>query len=210
WLYQTSKILHRDISLGNLMFRHEKDDIFGVLNGFDLACYVNETENHPASKQRTGTRPFMSIDLINPTSPVKHLYRHDLESFFHVFMFFTARYQDGKEIDSPPLQKWLTLGDRALEAHKVNFLSKSVPTLTPQFASLKWHLYSMCIAIFNGLTERTKKVHIEQRKFRICSYHEPDKVLAPDLPVPSFDHETLNGHLTYEVFDDIFRRDVQG
>ncbi|KAF8501871.1 hypothetical protein BU17DRAFT_71941 [Hysterangium stoloniferum] len=51
WLYQTAKILHGDISLGNMMFRREKDDIFGVLIGFDLARYVNETENHPASKQ---------------------------------------------------------------------------------------------------------------------------------------------------------------
>jgi hypothetical protein len=87
------------------MFRREKNEIFGVLNDFDLACYVDVTENHLGSKQRTGTRPFMSIDLINPTSPVKHLYRHDLESFFHVLMFVTARYQDGKEIDNPPLQE---------------------------------------------------------------------------------------------------------
>ncbi|KAF8495044.1 hypothetical protein BU17DRAFT_59516, partial [Hysterangium stoloniferum] len=93
------KILHRDISLGNLMFRREKDEIFGVLNDFDMACYVDGTENHPESKQRTGTWPFMSIDLMDPSSPVKHLYRHDLESFFHVLMFFTAHHQNGKEID---------------------------------------------------------------------------------------------------------------
>ncbi|KAF8500626.1 hypothetical protein BU17DRAFT_59032, partial [Hysterangium stoloniferum] len=79
----------------------------------------------------TGTRPFMSIDLMDPSSTVKHLYRHDLESFFHVLMFFTAHYQDGKEIDDPPLEEWLTLGGQALRNHKVNFISESLPTLTP-------------------------------------------------------------------------------
>ncbi|KAF8505292.1 hypothetical protein BU17DRAFT_71454 [Hysterangium stoloniferum] len=94
------------------------------------------------------------------------------ESFFHVLMFFTARYEDGKEIDNPPLQEWLTLGGKFLEGEKLRFLFDPLPILTPQFTSLERHLVSMCRAIFNGCTERTR--------------HELDKKsLAPDLPVPA-------------------------
>ncbi|KAF8525103.1 hypothetical protein BU17DRAFT_42325, partial [Hysterangium stoloniferum] len=195
WLYRMPKILHRDISLGNLMFRCEKDEIFGVLNDFDMACYVDGTENHPESKQRMGMQPFMSIDLMDPSSPVKHLYRHDLESFFHVLTFFTARYQDGKEIDNPLLEEWLTLGGNSLRARKALFISESLPTFTPQFASLKGHLTSMHGAILRGHNER--------------AYHDLDlENWAPGLPVPSFNHETLNGHLTFQVFDDIFNTEL--
>ncbi|KAF8518126.1 hypothetical protein BU17DRAFT_91226 [Hysterangium stoloniferum] len=171
------------------------DEIFGVLNDFDMACYVDGMENHPELKQQMGTQPFMSIDLIDPSSTVKHLYQHDLESFFHVLMFFTARYQDGKEINNLPLEEWLTLGGQALRNHKVNFISESLPTLTPQFTSLKGHLTSMRGAILRGHNER--------------AYHDLDlKNWAPGLPVPSLDHETLNGHLTFQIFDDIFNTEL--
>ncbi|KAF8522483.1 hypothetical protein BU17DRAFT_87118 [Hysterangium stoloniferum] len=195
WLYTEPKILHRDIRLGNLMFRREKDEIFGVLNDFNMACYVDGTENHPELKQQTGTRPFMSIDLMDPSSPVKHLYRHDLELIFYVSMFFTARYQNGTEIHNPPLEEWFTLGGNSLRAKKVLFISASLPTLTPQFTSLKWHLVSMCQAILRGHTD--------------CADHEHGiEKLQAGLPVPSFDHETLNGHLTFQVFDDIFNTEL--
>ncbi|KAF8508356.1 hypothetical protein BU17DRAFT_56766, partial [Hysterangium stoloniferum] len=114
---------------------------------------------------------------------------------FHVLMFFTARYQNGKEIDNLPLEEWLTLGGNSLRARKALFISKSLPTLTPQFASLKGHLTSLHGAIFNGYTEHTR--------------HDLDlENWAPGLPMPSFDHETLNGHLTFQVFDDIFNTEL--
>ena len=63
WLFEVPKILHRDISLNNLMLRKEGDKIYAVLNDFDLA--VSADVKSTSSKQRTGTKPFMAIDLLH-------------------------------------------------------------------------------------------------------------------------------------------------
>ncbi|KAJ3760275.1 protein kinase, partial [Lentinula raphanica] len=65
WLYEYVKILHRDLSIGNLMFRRKEGKVYGVLNDFDLSSTVVRMAQGPSSKERTGTRPFMSPDLLN-------------------------------------------------------------------------------------------------------------------------------------------------
>ncbi|KAF9022353.1 hypothetical protein BDZ89DRAFT_206851 [Hymenopellis radicata] len=51
WLYDYPRILHRDISLGNIMWRVRRDRVCGVLNDFDLSSFRDSTK--PSSKQRT-------------------------------------------------------------------------------------------------------------------------------------------------------------
>ncbi|KAJ7091684.1 hypothetical protein C8R44DRAFT_817007 [Mycena epipterygia] len=34
WLFYKVKVMHRDVSLGNLMYHTKNDKIFGVLNDF--------------------------------------------------------------------------------------------------------------------------------------------------------------------------------
>ncbi|KAF8274785.1 hypothetical protein EI94DRAFT_1713047, partial [Lactarius quietus] len=103
WLYDVPKILHRDISLNNLMLRKEGGNVYAVLNDLDLA--VNVDVQRPSSKHRTGTKPFMAIDLLRG-DPTAHMYRHDLESLFYVLVWITTRFHNGKEIANPPLQDW--------------------------------------------------------------------------------------------------------
>ncbi|KAJ7331556.1 hypothetical protein DFH08DRAFT_966540 [Mycena albidolilacea] len=43
WLFEIGKVMHRDISLGNLMYRTKNGKIFGVLNDFDLSLLTDET-----------------------------------------------------------------------------------------------------------------------------------------------------------------------
>jgi hypothetical protein len=87
------------------MFRREGNQIQGVLNDFDLSSIVDPNITNDSSNQRTGTKPFMAIDLLITSRPPKHLYRHDLESFPYVLLFLASRYQDGLEINNPPLSK---------------------------------------------------------------------------------------------------------
>ncbi|KAF8900375.1 hypothetical protein CPB85DRAFT_1565245 [Mucidula mucida] len=83
WIYDHARILHRDISQGNIMWHMRRGRICGVLNDFDLSSFRDSTS--PSSKQRTGTRPFMAREFhTNPEAPPAHLYRHDLESLFYV------------------------------------------------------------------------------------------------------------------------------
>ena len=93
WLYDIPKILHRDISVNNLMVRKEGDEVFTVLNDFDLAVSVDIKSM--SSKHRTGTKPFVAIDLLGP-DPTVHMYCHDLESMFYVLVWITSRFHDGK------------------------------------------------------------------------------------------------------------------
>jgi serine/threonine protein kinase len=107
-------ILHRDISIENIMVRRRGGEVHGVLNDFDLALDLR-TE-HDAEKSRkhiTGTRLFMSCELLDPKCQEVHSGRHDLESLFWVVIWFIHRYQDGKECEPDhegrrPLDDWLT------------------------------------------------------------------------------------------------------
>ena len=49
WVYTTSGILHRDISVGNVMFYREHGDVMGVLCDWDLA--LNEVQPHEGDEQ---------------------------------------------------------------------------------------------------------------------------------------------------------------
>ncbi|KAF5358858.1 hypothetical protein D9757_008617 [Collybiopsis confluens] len=40
WLYTEARILHRDLSMGNIMFRRVGGKVYGVLNDFDLSSFL--------------------------------------------------------------------------------------------------------------------------------------------------------------------------
>ncbi|KAK0463029.1 uncharacterized protein EV420DRAFT_1476790 [Desarmillaria tabescens] len=94
WVYDHPRIIHRDISPGNIMWRHNaKGDLCGVLNDFDLSTRLHATG--PSSVQRTGTLPYMAYELLisdENGNPPQHLYRHDIESIFYVILLRCCRY----------------------------------------------------------------------------------------------------------------------
>ena len=157
-MWETSHILHRDISYGNIMFYREDDgSVVGVLTDWDMAeewdgeeevvmtieemqaqveraravvsGKISPTELDapikPESKTvadvlpnngqegvaalsrkntkacqktrcRTGTGPFMAVDLLQPGTAPRHVYLHDLESFFWVLAWFCAVFDPKK------------------------------------------------------------------------------------------------------------------
>ena len=76
--------------------------MYGVLNDFDLAVFRDVQS--PSLKQRTGTKPFMAIDLLQRNAAV-HMYRHDLESMFYVLIWITSRSIMARTMANPPLQE---------------------------------------------------------------------------------------------------------
>ncbi|KAF8904027.1 hypothetical protein CPB85DRAFT_1318734, partial [Mucidula mucida] len=83
WLYDHLRILHRDISINNIMFRvNENGNYFGVLNDFDRTSLRADLESRsPISMRQKGMPPFMAMDLQNlytQNFDVKHLYHYDL------------------------------------------------------------------------------------------------------------------------------------
>jgi hypothetical protein len=93
WLYEQPGILHRDLSMGNIMWHHVDGKVHGVLNDYDLASFEQDKDKGPTSDHRTGTKPFMAFDLLNERWKGGHYYRHDLESLFYIILCFACRYR---------------------------------------------------------------------------------------------------------------------
>ncbi|KAG9317803.1 hypothetical protein JVU11DRAFT_2026 [Chiua virens] len=84
--FQDAKILHRDISAGNVILT---DEGRGLLIDWELAKEVSDIGSR--RPDRTGTWQFMSAKLLE--DPHKyHELSDDLESFLHVLAWITLRY----------------------------------------------------------------------------------------------------------------------
>ncbi|KAG8917850.1 hypothetical protein FRC02_002828 [Tulasnella sp. 418] len=105
-------IRHRDISAANLMYYRHQGRVMGVLNDYDLSTLTPPgCDQGPTGTDRTGTLPFMALDLLQPEAlagEVEHQYRHDFESFIWVLTWIAHRYQGGEEIPKAPFTSWIT------------------------------------------------------------------------------------------------------
>lgn len=88
-LLEDGKILHRDISENNIIITESA--ICGTPKGrlIDLD-FAKELDSVPSgASHRTSTMQFMAIEVLQGKG---HTYRHDLESFFYVFIWMCIRY----------------------------------------------------------------------------------------------------------------------
>ncbi|KAF8631960.1 hypothetical protein AX15_002097 [Amanita polypyramis BW_CC] len=93
--YQFGRVLHRDLSVNNLMVsaHEEQKRPLGILLDWDLASRIGNQNEAIVSnaRQRTGTLPFMSLDLLRAKAP-PHRYCHDLESFFYIMIWASVHF----------------------------------------------------------------------------------------------------------------------
>jgi Fungal protein kinase len=92
-LLEDGKALHRDISENNIIIIEAatKGDPKGMLIDLDLAKELDSMSR--GASHRTGTMQFMAIEVLQGKG---HTYRHDLESFFYVFIWMCIRYGYGR------------------------------------------------------------------------------------------------------------------
>ncbi|KAG6221742.1 hypothetical protein E4U26_005784 [Claviceps purpurea] len=88
-LYMESGVLHRDISINNIIVTEpaKADGYKGMLIDLDLARDI--TKDPSGQRHRTGTIEFMAIGVLLGR---QHTYRHDLESFLYVFIWLCFVY----------------------------------------------------------------------------------------------------------------------
>ena len=79
-------ILHRDVSIGNIMLTEKEDD--GFLIDLDLAIKTGDDQASGAPN-KTGTKIFMAIGALLGDP---HTFMHDLESFFWAFFWICIHY----------------------------------------------------------------------------------------------------------------------
>ena len=104
-LLEKGRILHRDISINNIMITINRearpDRFYGFLIDLDLAIDVEATEPSGVI-DRTGTWEFMSIEAIDGKPDFIHTYYHDLQSFLYVFIWIVA----GEKLRKELVEKW--------------------------------------------------------------------------------------------------------
>ncbi|KAJ7157624.1 kinase-like domain-containing protein [Mycena crocata] len=180
WLHETPQILHRDVSRSNLMYHEKGGNIYGVLNDFDLAVPVTRLPRS-TSKQRTGTKPYMAIDLLASLPPI-HLYRHDLESLMYVMAFLICR------IPGSAMENWNSMDVVNLYSRKLQVITTGFPPpINDTFKPLFVKLNKLRLMFGEGLLKR--------------SNYEAE-LMGADIPGPAsnFDANTLGGCVSFAKF----------
>jgi hypothetical protein len=134
----------------------------GVLNDYDLS---STQLDGPSGNERTGTIPFMAIELLSPKAierKVEHLYRHDAESLIWVLTWVCLRYEDGKLRSNRPLDAWLKEDANGCREEKNDFLNVEWCNTIPSSShKSNWEVALSClthVSLIYGVMRRTTAV----------------------------------------------------
>ena len=125
----TAGLLHRDISINNLMVNEGDDNpsLPSFLIDLDLAVRV-QREGTSGAKGKTGTRAFMAIGALLGE---QHSFMHDLESFFWVLFWICIHYDGpGKDVGPTEFDSWNYESDGKLVRSKKGVIDDEDDFLT--------------------------------------------------------------------------------
>ena len=165
------------------MYRKVEGKIVGVLNDFDLAS----THQSATGTERTGTVPFMALDLLDDLAlqgHVKHAYQHDAESFIWVLIWISLRYDDGKtRKHGRPLDAWLRVDAVGCREKKRDFLGGKarLSYKAGKGHEENWRLAKKCILL---LMQRTVHVIAAQENGEPLSSMDVDVAFETFLESP--------------------------
>ncbi|KAF5313661.1 hypothetical protein D9611_010168 [Ephemerocybe angulata] len=204
--WKRGSVLHGDLSDSNIMISQRGGDPKGLLNDWDMASFVEAIADKISSAHnhnRTGTLPFMALDIIYPTTrtvhPKEHWYRHDLESFFYILVWASIHYNlqektRDKEVH-PSLVPW-TSGDAETHAlAKNSFLRPGDDRAMLAFDDIKPGFEEVLEDWIEPLLELIK-----------ASRESYGLALQSKTPSDRFDYSTCGGVLTFETFMDAIKQ----
>ena len=221
WLHDRVGILHRDLSLNNIMCRIIKEknkagvreikEVYGVLTDYDLSSWTASltSDYTKTSQQRTGTPPFMAHGLLGGTDTL-HLYRHDVESLFYIILILATHYEieapgEGKDggvqirkgFKELPYQAWFDEPSyKALASFKHTFISQFQDlNLSPTFEDFRGWLEDLHLSFQAGISSQ---IHLQS----LVSLQRRRGGTSEGRVIPTFDGETLAGHIHYSALID--------
>ncbi|KAK0204451.1 hypothetical protein DFS33DRAFT_1259375 [Desarmillaria ectypa] len=219
WVYDHTRIIHRDISMTNLMWRKRNGVICGVLNDFDLSSYCDRKS--ASALRRTGTGPYYACDLLKKDPPV-HIYRHDLESIFNVLVLLCCRYEiqetpapEGKDqlvhVPVLPFESWYDMSYVQLYKEKYTFFinpPKNSDTLLPvsvTFSDFKPWL-TVCFGLISSGFFAENAYHRTSPKGLLAEFLSSRTSGSAATPPEQFDNATLGGFVDYSTFFMVMRK----
>ncbi|OTB04510.1 hypothetical protein M426DRAFT_58388 [Hypoxylon sp. CI-4A] len=124
-LLREASILHRDISVNNLIVNEDTSSVNASWPSFlidlDLAISIDR-RNASGAKGKTGTRAFMAIGALMGE---QHTFMHDLESFFWVLFWICVHYSEpgkGKAVER--FESWNYINMEVLAEQKLGLVTK--------------------------------------------------------------------------------------
>ncbi|KAG6917064.1 hypothetical protein DXG01_004036 [Tephrocybe rancida] len=196
--YSSGRVLHRDLSENNLMFKTAVNGTKkGILNDWDMASFVDENDDIQLSTatHRTGTVPFMAMDLLVNNSPPPHLYRHDLESFFYILVWSAVHHDFTNKTrlsTSPALEEWNVDEFKTALKAKISFftvvgdLDLVIANVLPDSAKLIPRIESLWLMFSNAFQDAwTIKRQVRSQ---------------PGSQFPDWDNATLGEQITFFTF----------
>jgi hypothetical protein len=156
------------------MWYRKGGKLIGVLNDYDLSSLANVL--CPQGNERTGTVPFMALELLTAKAQrgeVKHLYRHDLESFMWVFAWIFLRYRRGVLLPQRlrPFDEWATLGAIACGEKKLIFMENPFDfqplDLQTSESDIDQSLWELLVECFEALDTAAYNRRIRAHRIRL-------------------------------------------
>ncbi|KAJ3543491.1 hypothetical protein NM688_g5848 [Phlebia brevispora] len=200
-LWTKARMLHRDVSVDNIMYEKRGDYYHFVLIDFDMAIVLSEDDSSctTSSRQLTGTLPFIATEIIydywlctykRPDStPIQRLLRHDFESLFWVSLWCilmllssTVSAEEARDLRYWP-RSWESgdldaIGGRRGALCTMGLHKTGITLPGPAQCLRRW---------FNVWTENLKKIGV-------CKSHDTDASDSGESKqVRSVDWETIGG-----------------
>lgn len=197
-----------------------------ILIDFDLTANSNvegRLITSGSSRRRTGTIPFMALDLLEnisippePGEQYTHFLRHDLESVLYVAFWVAVKFRIDDEDTRLVLDGWERGETKTILEAKRNAIASTWDKglgrypLAPQFSIYRPWLERFAKVISNGY--RALEDHKTGKNF-----HEQDKEFDELLRghlnkctenSPVIEMETINGSITLKSIEDVLRKRV--
>jgi len=156
---------------------YKEDNRYGVLNDFDLSTIMKPNSRNPDRQglERTGTLPFMAVELLNEkgfNGKVPRRYDHELESFAWVLVWVSRCVLDGEESEPPPaLKEWLANSNRLVYLSKSSFYKDQADTPTTSDYESLGMVTSHWVRIWNNYSRKREDLQFEA-SLETCSIEQ--------------------------------------
>ncbi|TFY75704.1 hypothetical protein EWM64_g8308 [Hericium alpestre] len=176
-------ILHRDISVGNILCEERPDHKFdAIVNDFDLATRIKDDGSPEVSlsNHRTGTLPFMALELLRKQT-IQHRLRHDLESLFYVAVWWAIEKDSTDNHNARnALAKWNQGPEEKVALVKRDFLEKSFivskATFTGPYFTFEESLQQLR-EMFHEVNFKLQKLDEQERQDQVAADNAERKIL---------------------------------
>lgn len=146
-------LIHRDVSINNIMITGpwpREDGFKGFLTDLDLALSPSDAATDSTAYHRP-----IEFRAIGVLSGDPHTYRHDLESFFYVFLWICIHYHHGGVLVTPPPKIFSSWGgpsyDNAIRFKRGHMSPRGFEVVLSQFTEQVGELKTLALGMRDAL-----------------------------------------------------------